>query len=173
MREFIAEGASQRVIAVALGRSVPNLRKFFAVELGCEKNTGPETPPFKITARMREDVSLMAACNEPRSRIAKAVAVSEAHLEKFFAEDLEIGAARYRLKTLRRLETLADTGNLGATKQLAAITSASAGEKSSGYVSKKATAQADADAAMSAGGKFAPRAAPRLAVVGGKPVAEG
>lgn len=177
VKEFIAERASQRVIAAALERSVPNLRKYFAAELGLEKKSGPEEPPFKITAQMREDVALMAACNEPRGRIAKAIGVGDEDLQRFFAEDLEIGAARYRLKTLQRLERLADTGNLGATKQLTSLTAGSADAADSGsapgFVSKKAAAKAEADATVAGGGRFAPRSPPRLATVSGKPVGGG
>lgn len=172
VKELVAEGASQRLIGAALGRSAPNLRKFFALELGLEKKAGSEdAPPFKITAAMRRDVAMMSACNEPAARIAKAIGVSEAHLDRFFTEDLERGAARYRLKSLHRLEKLADSGNLGAARQLVALTSPGQAPRARpGYVGKKASALADADAAVAEGGKFSPRAAPRLAAVGGKQV---
>jgi len=171
VKDFIAQGASQRLIAAALERSVPNLRKYFAVELGLEKKSGPVEPPFKVTAQMREDVALMAACNEPPARIARAIGVSPEHLVEFFTEDLELGAARYRLKTLQRLDKLAGIGSLGATSKLAALTSqtgdAPVSPASPGYVGKKAAAKAEA-AEAAAAGKFAPRGAPRLAAVDGK-----
>jgi hypothetical protein len=175
VREFIGEGASRRVIAGALGVSVPTLRKLFATELGLEKKSGQVEAPFKITEQMRADVALMAACNEPRGRIAKAIGVSDEDLARFFAEDLEIGAARYRLKALNRLDLLAQAGSLGAANKLAAMTSpAEEGTPASASpVGKKAAARADAADMAASGGKFAPRAAPgapRLAVSNGRPI---
>jgi hypothetical protein len=175
VRAFVADGAAQRLIAAALQRSLPNLRKYFAAELGLEKKSAAAAP-ITITAQMRADVALMAACGEPHERIAKAIGVGSDDLAKYFAEDLESGAARYRLKTLQRLERLAELGSLNAVGKLAALTSPAAADASkkaapaAGYVGKKATAKADAAAAVAAGGKFAPRPGPRLAVVGGKPV---
>jgi hypothetical protein len=157
------------VIAAAVGRSVPNLRKFFAVELGLENKSA--AAPVKITAQMRDDVALMAACGEPQARIAKAIGVGEADLAKHFAADLEAGAARYRLKVLRRLEDQADK-NLGALTKLAALTApgSDGADTSSGYIGKKVAAKADAEAAIGAGSKFAPRSAPRLAAVNGEAI---
>jgi hypothetical protein len=173
VRELVAEGASQRVIAVAIGRSIPNLRKFFATELDLEKKTNPDEAPFKITPAMRADVALMAACNEPHARIARAVGVGEDDLAKYFDDDLQSGAARFRLKTLTRLETLANAGGLGAARALASLTAPTASDTGAapgpaGYVSKKAAAKADAAAIVNAGGKFAPRRAPGAAPAGGK-----
>lgn len=162
----MAEGASQRVIGLALGRSAPNLRKFFALELGLENKAGSETPSFKITAAMRQDVAMLAACNEPQELIAKAIGVSEDQLVQFFTEELEGGASRYRLKSLHRLEKLADGGNPSAIRQLVALTASAEATRAPapGYVGKKATAAADAETAVAEGGKFAPRQAPRLVV---------
>jgi hypothetical protein len=174
---MLAEKASQRLIAAALGRSVPNLRKFFAAELELEIKSAAKIAPFRITPQMRDDVALLAACREPSARIAKAIGVSCEDLEAYFSEELGAGAARYRLKTLRLLTKMAERGVVGAANRLANLTEAlgDATEPgaTSGYVGKKAAAKADADAAVSDGGRFAPRATPRLAAVNGKPVGAG
>jgi hypothetical protein len=174
VKEYKASGASQRVTAAALGRSVPSLRKYFAAELGLERK-GPREPPFKITAQMRDDVALMAAFKEPRGVIAKAIGVSVEDLEEFFADDLQTGAARVRLETLRKVKTLADLGAIGAVNKMAAMTAPApepaAADAPGAPTGKKAEAAARAAAAAQAGGKFAPRRPPpRLAVVGGKRV---
>ncbi len=174
VKEFIGEGASQRVVAKALGISVPTLRKLFATELGLQKKPASDVATFKITQQMRDDVALMAACNEPRGRIAKAIGVSVEDLVKHFAEDLETGAARYRLKVLNRLDLLAAAGSLGAANKLAVMTSPAPEAGPAGAatppIGKKAEARAKADAVVAAGGRFAPRERPRLAAVDGAAV---
>lgn len=179
VKDYIGKRASQRVIAAALERSIPNLRKYFAAELGLEKKSGPADAPITITAQQQADVTLMAACKEPRARIAKAIGVTEDQLVKYFAEELERGGARYRLKTLQRLDRMANVGSLSAIGKLAALTApeaeaqdtsdAPAAAAAAGYVGKKATAKAEAAQAVAAGGKFAPRT-PRLASVDGRKV---
>lgn len=170
VKELLQEGASQRVIAAAVEMSLPTLRKYFHSELfsGKKIKEAPK-PEFKITGTMREDVELMAACNEPIDRIARAIGCSADQIGVLFSEELSAGAARYRLKTLKRLDRLADAGTIGAAKQLEALTAApdsgeQAPQRGASYVGKKAAAKADADAAVAAGGKFAPRSAPRIAV---------
>jgi hypothetical protein len=81
----------------------------------------------------------------------------------------------YRAKVIDQLDKQMAVGMVGATNKLEALTQITeAGDEpqsqSAGYVGKKMAAQAAASAAAQAGGKFAPRPAPKLAAVGGQRV---
>lgn len=174
VRELAGKGSSRTLIAAALGRSVPNLRKYFAEELAPEKNSPPSAQPAAwITTEMRDDVALMAAGGEPHGSIARLIGVSEEDLARHFAHELANGRAHHRLAALRRLERLARGGSVAAARKLADMTApppeAQAPDRPA-QSGKKAAQKAEAHKAVAGGGKFAPRTAPRLATVGGKPV---
>jgi hypothetical protein len=140
-----------------------------------EKSRG--RPPFKPTLKQRELVEQMRYCAEPVTVIARAIGIDEDTLKKHFHDELADGHANRRGEVVGYLFDAAKKGNVTAQKKLeemgrgvGAAESARSVEPKTG---KKAAAQADADAAVAAGGRFSTRTAPRLAVVGGAPVEEG
>lgn len=145
-----------------------------------EKRRG--RPPFEPTATQRRNVEQMRYCGEPVAVIARAIGIDEDTLKKHFANELADGHAKRRKEVVGFLFTSAKKGNVSAQKKLEEMgrgidkirgaTGAEEPQADRAKLGKKEAAQADADAAVAAGGKFAPRGGPRLAVVGGAPVGE-
>lgn len=139
-----------------------------------EKRRG--RPPFKPTPSQRATVEQMRYCGEPAAVIARAIRIDEDTLRKHFVEELANGHAKRRKEVVGFLFAAARKGNVTAQKKLEEMGRGvdrirEAPAVAPQRVGKKEAAQADATAAVSEGGKFAPRASPRLAVVGGKPIA--
>lgn len=129
-------------------------------------------PPFKPTTAHRKTVEQMRYCGEPIAVIARAVGIDEDTLKKHFAEELADGHAKRRREVIGLMFTSARNGNVSAQKRLEEMGAGldkvreAPQEPAAQRVGKKEAAKADADAAVAAGGKFAPR----LAVVGGTTV---
>lgn len=167
-------------IAKLLNRSVPTIRKFFSRELFSEKKIKKSGSTFVPTAAHREKVARYIGCKEKIVDVARVIGCTEDELKEHFAEEIAVGRAKARAMVLDAyFDQMAD-GITGATNRLEALTAPVLDDQGkgtgvpsptpSGYVGKKFAAARAADAAVAAGGKFAPRGAPRLAVVGGKAV---
>lgn len=138
-----------------------------------EKRRG--RPPYKPTLVQRSTVEQMRYCGESVAVIARALKVDEDTLRKHFVEELADGHARRRKEVVGFLFASAKKGNVSAQKKLEEMgrgLDRVRDEPAPPKLGKKEAAQADADAAMAEGGKFAPRVTPRLAVVGGQPVGD-
>jgi len=180
VRELLAEKAPISDLAKLFGYSVPTFRKHFQAEILSErKSREPQAPVRKVTDEMREKVKRYVGCKMPLRQVAYALGyVTDDEFCAFkedFGREIEIGGAVYRAKVLDQLDVQMRAGTVGATNKLEALTQIVDGgdapqAQAPGYVGKKIAAEADAHAAVSGGGKFAPRAAPRLATADGKPV---
>lgn len=174
--ELVKEKTPVCDIAVVLGRSEPNLRKYFSAELFSEKKSkAVKKAPFRLTTVLREKVVRYIGCKMSPTDVARAIRCTLADLEKFFPEELATGYARYRAKVLDSLDEQMEDGTAGATNRLEALTAVpeepdgapGARGQGTGYVGKKVAARSAAQGAVNAGGKFAPMAPPRLVVNNG------
>lgn len=168
--ELLAEKSPISDVAKLFGYSVPTFRKYFQSEILSErKPQAPAAPVRKVTDEMREKVKRYIGCKMPPRQIAYALGYeSDDDFEAFqqdFHREIEIGAAVYRAKVLDQLNVQMAAGTIGATNKLEALTQFAEVGDGAGPVGKKAAAKADAEAGVAAGGKFAPRAPPKLAVV--------
>lgn len=180
--QLVKEKAPIADIARILKRSEPNLRKYFSAELFSEKKSQrkPKEPEIKVTRLLQEKVIRYVGGNMTTLDVARALGFTEDQVKTHFAEELATGKARYRAKVLDHLDSQMVDGKAGATNKLEALTAAqpdpkggpTAAGSGAGYVGKKALARAGAAAMVAGGGKFAPRAAPKLATVGGRPVGQ-
>lgn len=179
VKELQGEGAPISDIARLLKRSVPNLRKYFSLELKTGKQIAAKNSPlpFKITDAVREKVALYIGCKMMPEDVARAIGVTLEQLQGHFGEELQTGAARARAKVLDSLSDQMASGMVGATNRLEVLTAITDGENAvanaPGYTGKKAAAKVAASQAVAAGGKFAPRPAPRLVAQGGTRVDDG
>jgi len=181
--ELLADKAPISDLAKLFGYSLPTFRKYFREEIfSAKKSREAETPARKVTDEQREKVKRYVGCKMPLQQVAYVLGYeAEADFETFrsdFRREIEIGSAVYRAKVLDQLDVQMRAGTVGATNKLEALTQAvDAGEGGpalgAAYVGKKAAAKADAEAVVTQGSKFAPRAAPRLATANGKPVKAG
>lgn len=131
-----------------------------------------------------ENVEVLAAGGLSHDDIADAVGISAPTLRKYFRPELGKAAARQRARVLAVLAKQADKGNVSAARaylseidrhQAAAHfqrreRNAPAAAPAPSRIGKKAAARADADAEVAIDDKFAPRGAPRLAVINGQAV---
>ena len=133
---------------------------------------------LRFPAEVYENVEVLAAAgNLSQEEIADAIGVSEPTLRKYFRKELDHARSRQRAEALECLARGMRKGNVSAAKaylaeldrQGAAI-ALNQRRHAPPPQGKKAAAKADADAAVAAGGKFATRATPRLATVGGAAV---
>lgn len=135
-------GASHPDIALALGVSVPTLRKYFAADLAARAGDDlfaaePATPaptlrrpqrppaggrkPFRPDPSHRRRVQELAAFGKPPAAIARVIGVSEPTLRKHFAEDLAIGAEKVEAEIITALMTKARAGNVAALRAAGAM----------------------------------------------------
>jgi AraC-like DNA-binding protein len=178
--ELLADKAPISDLAKLLGYSLPTFRKYFQEEIfSAKKSREATTPVRKVTDEQREKVKRYVGCKMPIRQVAYALGYeTEPDFDTFkvdFQREIEIGGAVYRAKVLDQLDVQMRAGTVGATNKLEALTQVvEVGEGGpalgAGYVGKKAAAKADAEAVVTEGSKFAPRAAPRLATANGKPV---
>lgn len=178
VKELLGLGLSVASIAKALEYSAPTFRKYFSREIFAGKKVATPEAPFKITKLHREQVILLVAGKMSIEDVGRVLDLTAEQVAELFPNEIRTGQAKYRATVLGRLDEQSRDGNVSATNRLEALTviplTGGEGDANArpGYVGKKVAARAAADAAVSAGGKFAPRSAPRLAVVGGKPVKE-
>jgi AraC-like DNA-binding protein len=174
VRELLAEKAPISDMAKLLGYSEPTFRKHFQPEILSERKLKPSAPGRKVTDDMREKVKRYIGCKMPARQVAYALGYeSDDDFTAFkadFQREIEVGAAVYRAKVLDQLNIQMVAGTLGATNKLEALTQFDEPGESGAAVGKKAAARADAEAGVAAGGKFAPRTAPRLVAVNGGPI---
>jgi hypothetical protein len=169
VKELVAKKAPVADIAKLLGRSIPNLRKYFSKEIFSEKKSKPGAAlPFKITEVHRQKVIRYIGCKMKAVDVARALNISEGQLLEHFAEQVASGHALARAAVIDHLHDQMEDGVVGATNRLEALTASSepgeSAAQSPGYVGKKVAANSAAAAAASAGGRFAPPAAPKLVV---------
>lgn len=164
--------------------SKPTFRKYFQSEIFAGKKTGDKPKPSReVTQAHREKVKLYFGYGMSPEDIALVLGyIGEGEFDQFCADfklELQIGKAETRATTIETLVKQSNAGLIGATTKLEALSRPPADKTDTGhagtseYVGKKASARADAAAAVAAGGKFAPRGAPRLVASGGKPVEGG
>lgn len=179
VKELLGEGTPLSDVAKLFGISVPTVRKCFQAEILSERKSAPaKTPARKVTDAMREKVKRYVGCKMPLQDVAYALGYeTDAEFEAFqadFVREIRIGAAQYRAKVIDRLDEQMTAGTMGATNRLETITQpigdTEPGDRAAQPQGKKAAAKAGAEATVSGGGKFAPRAAPRLAAVNGRPI---
>lgn len=164
--------------------SKPTFRKYFQSEIFAGKKTGDKSKPTReVTQAHRDKVKLYLGYGMSPEDIALVLGYTgDDEFDQFrsdFKLELRIGKAETRAATIDLLVKQSAGGLIGATTKLEALSRPAADKADTGnagtseYVGKKATARADAAAAVAAGGKFAPRGAPRLVASGGKPVEGG
>lgn len=136
-------------------------------------------PQFAPTVKQRATVEQMRYVGESQEVIARAIGIDVDTLRKHFGEELADGHAKRRKEVVGLLFASAKKGNISAQRKLEEmgrgldkVRDEPRIPEAERTLGKKAAAQADADAAVAEGGKFAPRAGVRLAAVGGKPVGE-
>lgn len=113
------------------------------------KNTKPGRPAFKPTPVQRRKVSIAAGAGMVHEEIALGLGIARNTLEKYFEQELSVGAYSRRLEVLDAMHRTAVKGNVAAQKAYVALTPALAApptpaEKPKG---KKAQAQDDAEGA--------------------------
>lgn len=168
--DLLAAKAPLGDIAAMMGYSKPTFRKYFSAELiSAKKSEEEKLPPLKITDVMREKVVRYIGCQMSPEQVADVLDITVEQLEANFAAELAKGQSKYRAKVLDMLDQEATKeGTIGAINRLEALTVIPAPEDpkvpGAHIIGKKAAQRASAGAAASAGGKFAPRPAPKLAV---------
>lgn len=184
-RAKVAELLGKKVpvedLAKMFGMSKPTFRKYFLADILTGKKTGDKRQPYReVTDAHRAKVQRYLGLGMEPGDIALVLGyTAEGEYEHFrsdYAFELRIGRAVTRAAMLDRLDEQSKGGLIGATTKLEALSRLIAPKDGAAsapteYVGKKATAHAAAQAAASSGGKFAPRAAPRLAAVGGQRIA--
>lgn len=180
--ELLAEGAPIGDVAKMVGLSAPTFRKYFRTEIDVAKrDRANPRPSRKISEAQREKVRRYIGCRMTVQQVAYVLGYQGpddlADFKRDFAVEIEIGAALYRAKVIDRLDTQMDAGVTGATNRLEAMTQIAPAEgvfksreEPEPYRGKKQAAIDDAEAAVSAGSKFAPRGGLRVATSGGKVV---
>lgn len=164
--------------------SKPTFRKYFQSEIFAGKKTGDKSKPTReVTDAHREKVTKYLGFGMSPEEVSLVLGYTgDDEYDQFradFALELRIAKAVARATTIDRLDAQSRGGLVGATNRLEVLSRPPADKADTGnsgtseYVGKKATARADAAAAVAAGGKFAPRGAPRLVASGGKPVEGG
>ena len=105
-------------------------------------------PPFQPTKAQQRRVSIAAGAGWSHEEIAIALEISRPTLEKYFAQELTVGAYQRRAEVIEAMYRTAKKGNVAAQKAYAALGPHVAApplqkdpEKPEG---KKAQAQADA-----------------------------
>jgi biotin operon repressor len=177
---MVQAAVSQEEMARQLGIAKKTLQKHFAFELGREETDGAtgektgrrvKTPPsFAPSPEQREAVEILAASKiVSLEDIADRIGISVEALEHHFAEELRRGPAKRNTEVLIATQKLAAAGNVSAQRLWLVITGAASPKpggaaKPQPALGKKDQANKTASAAIQDGGKFAPRAAPRLAV---------
>lgn len=173
--ELLVNDAPLSDIAKMLGYSMPTFRKHFKAAIFAVRKPKILTKPQRvITNDQRAKVKRYVGCKMPLRKIALVLGYeAEEDFDAFrsdFSWEIEIGDAVYRAKVLDRLDEQMSAGMIGATNKLEVLTQICQEGDAPAVMSlgKKASAQADADAAVAKGGIFAPRSSPRLAASGGK-----
>lgn len=184
-REKVADLLAKKVpiedLAKMFRMSKPTFRKYFQSEIFTGKKIGDKSKPAReVTQAHRDKVKLYLGYGMSPEDIALVLGYTgDGEFDQFrsdFAMELRIGKAETRATTIDLLVKQSAAGLIGATTKLEALSRPQVDKTDTGnagtseYVGKKATAQADAAAAVAAGGKFAPRGSPRLVASGGKPV---
>jgi AcrR family transcriptional regulator len=171
VKDLLAVNASIADMAKMLGYSKPTFRKYFSAEIFTAKKSAEEkTAPFKITELDREKVVRYIGCQMAIEQVAHAMDLTIEELEEHFAPEIQKGQAKYRAKVIDHLDDQMRQGVSGATNRLEAITvilsgdDKPAGNAAGHIIGKKAAATAAAAGAVLGGGRFAPMAAPKLAV---------
>ncbi|MDE1914730.1 MAG: hypothetical protein KGJ57_17475 [Sphingomonadales bacterium] len=181
--DLLAKKVPIEDLAKMFSLSKPTFRKYFHNEIFAGKKiSGPPKPSREITEAAREKVKLYLGYGMEPEDIALVLGyVGPDEFDSFKGDyhlELRIGRAVTRAQTIDRLDKQSQAGLIGATTKLEALSrpmptkDGPAAAVPTEYVGKKAAAKADAAAAVASGGKFAPRAAPRLVASGGKPVSE-
>lgn len=179
--DLLAKKVPIEDLAKMLGMSRPTFRKYFRSEIFAGKKTGDKLKPSReVTQAHREKVKLYLGYGMAPEDIALVLGYTgDGEFDQFrsdFKLELRIGKAEIRAATIEMLVNQSKGGLIGATTKLEALSRPPVDKTDTGnsgtseYVGKKATARADAAAAVAAGGKFAPRGAPRLVASGGKPI---
>lgn len=183
--DLLAKRVPIEDLAKMFRMSKPTFRKYFQSEIFAGKKTGDKSKPTReVTDAQREKVTKYLGFGMKPEDVALVLGYTGDgeydHFRADFALELRIAKAVARATTIDRLDEQSRGGLVGATNRLEALSrpaaeqdGAGAAPQTSEYVGKKATARADAAAAVAAGGKFAPRGAPRLVASGGKPVEGG
>ncbi|MEI9995107.1 MAG: hypothetical protein WDM91_10965 [Rhizomicrobium sp.] len=182
VQELLGAGAKIAKVAKLFDLSVPTFRKYFSAEILAVKKIAEAAKAgqssFKPTKTHRDDVAFFIGCNMKPVDVARAIGCTEDELRQHFPDELATGKALARAEVLRNLrKQMVDDGLVGATNRLEALTQivdleAPPASAAPGYVGKKVAARADAAAAVAAGGRFAPRPAPKLAAVNGEAVVD-
>lgn len=168
--ELVGLDAPLADIAIALKRSVPNVRKYFSAQLNLRKKKAPVSD-FKATALDREKVIRYIGCRMTVEDVARVIGVTPDELKEHFADEIVTGRAKYRAKVLDNLDSQMDDGTVGATNRLEALTvipdpsdKEPGADRIGPNLGKKAAGAASAAAAASGGGMFSPPSAPKLVV---------
>lgn len=180
--DLLAKKVPVTDIAAIFQMSAPTLRKYFRDEFFTGKKIASKSAPSReVTDAQREKVKRYLGYGMEPEDIALAIGYhGEGEYDNFrsdFAHELHIGRANTRAETIDLLIKQSEAGLIGATTKLEALsrpmpTKDGPAAPAAEYIGKKNAAKADAQAAVAAGGKFAPRSGPRLAAVNGSPVAK-
>lgn len=111
-------------------------------------------------ADLRKRVALYTHDGMSPEEIAAVTGIAIEKLRAVFARELEFGSAITRAARLDQLVASGDGGSVAANARILDRAITEKAPTSPGYVGKKVTAKAAAAAAVAAGGRFVPRAAP-------------
>lgn len=116
------------------------------------KNAKPGRPAFKPTPAQRRKVSIAAGAGMAHEEIALGLGIARNTLEKYFEEELSVGAYSRRLEVLDAMHRTAVKGNVAAQKAYVALTPAVAAPPVPVEAPKGKKEQAQADAVTAADG---------------------
>lgn len=88
------------------------------------KNTKTGRPRFKPTPAQRRKVSIAAGAGMAHEEIALGLGIARNTLEKYFEQELSVGAYSRRLEVLDAMHRTAVKGNVAAQKAYVALTPA-------------------------------------------------
>jgi hypothetical protein len=177
--DLLAKEVPIKDLAKMFGMTPPTFRKYFQSEfLSGKKIPVDKRPSREVTNDHRAKVIKYLGFGMAPEKVALALDyIGPGEFDAFksdFSLELEIADAKARAAVIDRLDQQSAAGVAAATSKLEALSrpvpAKEAAAPRGDYFGKKASAVATAEAAVAAGGKFAPRVPPRLAAVGGQRV---
>ncbi len=116
------------------------------------KNSKSGRPAFKPTPAQRRKVSVAAGAGMSHEEIALGLGIARNTLEKYFEQELSVGAYSRRLEVLDAMHRTAVKGNVSAQKAYVALTPAMAAPPAPKEEPKGKKEQQAADAVTAAEG---------------------